>query len=83
MVDTLAFPFGQEQEVELLEQISREDWEDWKSGWGVWTPLRWKGLTLLQCLCILLLFRTMDTRYAGSRVFYWPGGLGVRGGGSL
>ena len=63
--DTPTFPLSQEQEVDLLEQISWEDWEEWKVGWGEWTPLRWKGLAMLQCLCIHLLVKTMSSQYPG------------------
>lgn len=40
MIDTLTLALGWKQEIELLEEISREDWEEWKSGWGEWTPGR-------------------------------------------
>ena len=64
--DTRTLPLSQEQEVDLLEQISWEDWEEWKVGWGEWTPLRWKGLTMSQHLCIHLLVKTMSSQYPGS-----------------
>ena len=64
--DTPTFPLSQEQEVDLLDQISWEDWEEWKVGWGEWTPLSWKGLTMLQCLCIHLIVKTMSFQYPGS-----------------
>ena len=63
--DTPTFPLSQEQEVDLLEEIFWEDWEEWKVGWGEWTPLRWKGLAMLQCLCIHLLVKTMSSQYPG------------------
>ena len=66
VMDTLTLPLSQEQEVYLLEQISWEDWEEWKVGWGEWTPLRWKGLTMLQRLCIHLLVKTMSSLHLGS-----------------
>ena len=65
-VDTLTLPLSQEQEVDLLEQISWEDWEEWKVGWGEWTPLRWEGLTMLQHLSIHLLVKTMSSIHLGS-----------------
>ena len=40
VADTPTLPLSQEQEADLLEQISLEDWEEWKVGWGEWTPLR-------------------------------------------
>ena len=64
--DTPTLPLSQEQEVDLLVQISWEDWEEWKVGWGEWTPLRWKGLTILQCLSIHLLVKTMSSQHPGS-----------------
>ena len=66
VVDTLTLPLSQEQEVDILEQISWEDWEEWKVGWGEWTPLRWKGLTMLQHLSIHLLVKTMSSLHLGS-----------------
>ena len=66
VADTPTLSLSQEQEVYLLEQISWEDWEEWKVGWGEWTPLRWKGLTRLQHLCIHLHVKTMSSQYPGS-----------------
>ena len=64
--DTPTLPLSQEQEVDLLEQISWEDWEEWKVGWGEWTPLRWKGLNMLQCLSFHLLVKTMSFQHSDS-----------------
>ena len=66
VADTLTLPLSQEQEVDLLEQISWEDWEEWKVGWGEWTPLRWEGLTMLPRLSIHLLIKTMSSLHPGS-----------------
>ena len=66
VADTPTLTLSQEQEVDLLEQISWEDWEEWKVGWGEWTPLRWKGLTMLQRLSIHLLVNIMSSQHPGS-----------------